>query len=495
MSSKISKNIKQLRNEHSMTQDVLAEKLCVTRQAISSWENDRTQPDVMMVEKLSEIFGCSIEEVIYGKKRNTEIETERKNYTSTLVIVFSVLGALLVGAGAVLVFVNFWLNMSLAFKTVLSFVPVCLGFACALFVLLKKNDSLPFKEGGAILWSVGVAATLIMLKNLFGIAIEDEVFYFLICVLVLPVSVIFKSISAMFIHYAFLICGMVNLLDSHYKSSEYIDFIVVLFFTATTILQSVYFYFNYKKACQSTYSVLFLWFSFIAASAMFLLFAVMSGETGYFIIALCALSITLLLIGEREPSYTMPFKLFGFLGVAVSILCFASSDFPQSLYVISVERIVALVLILLTPIVVFVLLKDNCKDKLASVFLCVVSVCLAIYVVGIILISKEAELILGENHRDIGEKVFLILKFAAFLVYIMMIALGARERKLYPMNVGFIFFMIYTMMLISQLDTSLLENGILLLIFGAVLLSINLVISKAKLAENKGSKEVAGNEK
>ena len=35
----IGKNIKQFRNEKNMTQDQLAEKLSVTRQAVSNWEN------------------------------------------------------------------------------------------------------------------------------------------------------------------------------------------------------------------------------------------------------------------------------------------------------------------------------------------------------------------------------------------------------------------------------------------------------------------------
>ena len=120
--AKISKNIKRLRQDVNLTQDSLAEKLCISRQAVSSWENDRTQPDVDMLERLSEVFGVSIEEIIYGKKRNTTLETEKQTYGNTLTIVFSILGALLVGVGLVLIFVTFWQDMSLMFKGILSFV-------------------------------------------------------------------------------------------------------------------------------------------------------------------------------------------------------------------------------------------------------------------------------------------------------------------------------------------------------------------------------------
>ena len=68
--AKVSKNIKKLRTDKKMTQDALAEKINVTRQTISSWENDRTQPDIDMLVLLANAFDIGVEELIYGEKRN-----------------------------------------------------------------------------------------------------------------------------------------------------------------------------------------------------------------------------------------------------------------------------------------------------------------------------------------------------------------------------------------------------------------------------------------
>ena len=38
--------IKKMRNELSLSQDELAEKIFVSRQSISNWENDKTYPDI-----------------------------------------------------------------------------------------------------------------------------------------------------------------------------------------------------------------------------------------------------------------------------------------------------------------------------------------------------------------------------------------------------------------------------------------------------------------
>ena len=79
---KISKNIKKFRAEKNLTQDALAEKIHVTRQAISNWENDKTKPDIEALEALATALEVEIEELIYGEKKEIVIsqdKTKEKN--------------------------------------------------------------------------------------------------------------------------------------------------------------------------------------------------------------------------------------------------------------------------------------------------------------------------------------------------------------------------------------------------------------------------------
>ena len=55
----ISKRIKELRQQQGMTQEELAERVHVTRQAVSNWENKKTRPDVEMLEAISNGFKSS----------------------------------------------------------------------------------------------------------------------------------------------------------------------------------------------------------------------------------------------------------------------------------------------------------------------------------------------------------------------------------------------------------------------------------------------------
>lgn len=60
---KIHENIKRLRTEKELTQEQVAEKLYVTRQCISRWEQGITVPDIESMEKLAEVFDCAINDI------------------------------------------------------------------------------------------------------------------------------------------------------------------------------------------------------------------------------------------------------------------------------------------------------------------------------------------------------------------------------------------------------------------------------------------------
>lgn len=62
----VGKNIKLIRSNLHLSQEQLAEKLFVTRQAVSNWENGKTQPDLCMLEKIAEALTVESTDLIYG---------------------------------------------------------------------------------------------------------------------------------------------------------------------------------------------------------------------------------------------------------------------------------------------------------------------------------------------------------------------------------------------------------------------------------------------
>lgn len=65
---KIGNFIYDLRKKYNLTQAELANRLHITAQAVSKWENGRGVPDIELLKKLSEEFDVSISELIDGQK-------------------------------------------------------------------------------------------------------------------------------------------------------------------------------------------------------------------------------------------------------------------------------------------------------------------------------------------------------------------------------------------------------------------------------------------
>ena len=64
MEQSLGKRIVANRKRLGLTQDQLAERLGVTAQAVSKWENDQSCPDITMLPKLAEIFGISTDALL-----------------------------------------------------------------------------------------------------------------------------------------------------------------------------------------------------------------------------------------------------------------------------------------------------------------------------------------------------------------------------------------------------------------------------------------------
>ena len=83
MEQTLGKRIAENRKRLGLTQDSLAEKLGITAQAVSKWENDQSCPDITMLPRLAEIFGITTDELLGREKaqpvHTAEVVTEEKD--------------------------------------------------------------------------------------------------------------------------------------------------------------------------------------------------------------------------------------------------------------------------------------------------------------------------------------------------------------------------------------------------------------------------------
>ncbi|MST75651.1 helix-turn-helix domain-containing protein [Roseburia sp. MUC/MUC-530-WT-4D] len=89
----LGKQIRKYRKEQSLSQDELAEKVYVSRQTISNWENDKSYPDVNSLILLSEVFHTSIDNLIKGdvEVMKEQVKNEDRKEFEKISRIFSVL--------------------------------------------------------------------------------------------------------------------------------------------------------------------------------------------------------------------------------------------------------------------------------------------------------------------------------------------------------------------------------------------------------------------
>ena len=75
----IGKKLKNARIEAGLTQEKAAEKINVSRQTISNWENEKSYPDIISVIALSDLYSVSLDELLKGDQKMAEHLEESTN--------------------------------------------------------------------------------------------------------------------------------------------------------------------------------------------------------------------------------------------------------------------------------------------------------------------------------------------------------------------------------------------------------------------------------
>ena len=80
MNIKLADRLVELRKEHKLSQEALAEKLGLSRQSISKWERAEASPDTDNLIALAEVYGITLDQLL-GNEETTDTTTEASTET------------------------------------------------------------------------------------------------------------------------------------------------------------------------------------------------------------------------------------------------------------------------------------------------------------------------------------------------------------------------------------------------------------------------------
>lgn len=140
----LSSQIKKYRNALNLSQEELAEKIYVTRQTISNWENNKNYPDIHSLLLLSSLFNISLDQLIKGdikimKEEINKAGLQKFNRDGAIFTLLLVL--LIVSSVPLIVFLGYFGWFILAILTAIT-----MYYAIKLEKYKKNNDIQTFKE-------------------------------------------------------------------------------------------------------------------------------------------------------------------------------------------------------------------------------------------------------------------------------------------------------------------------------------------------------------
>lgn len=481
--AKVAKNIKRLRNARGLSQEQLAAELHISRQAVSHWENDRTQPDIDMLEKLAEVLDAPIEEIIYGEKRQTTLEPDKKKPINTAAIILAIFGSLFVAVGLIFIFVTYWKSFAVPIKTIFAFVPILAGQFCAAFVYKKKLNSVPWREGAAVLWCAGIVATIAMINSIYDIHFGYENCLIIDGILFLPAIFLFGAAVPLAAYYYAVI---------HWGLYQYSNTSNLLIMVLTAVLFAVgliYLYIHRKEKEEPMFKFS-LWASTVGVLAFIYIFSTLCTNL-IPISSMLACTAALTALCKNNKDYTVPFKIGSLLGTLVccfySIIPLYSSYFYYEYEDIEASYTLWIVIMAaITAVCVFAgrqNLKESIYRKISTFVLC------AWAAVEFIIPYLNFEKFQWVRFVILG-----IYWIFTVIISINLIIGGVRHSDFIEMNAGLILMLLNIGYLIMSANLDMFYNGIVLIVLGVILLAVNFTLAKnvkAIAAEHKGGDENA----
>lgn len=140
----LGKQIKMYRLENKLSQEELADRIYVSRQTISNWENDKSYPDINSLVLLSEVFKVSLDKLIKGdvdvmKDVIQKEEVDKMNHYGKIYTIMLIVTV--VSVVPLFMWLGFWAFIPWGIIWVLS-----MYFASKIEKIKKDNDVQTYKE-------------------------------------------------------------------------------------------------------------------------------------------------------------------------------------------------------------------------------------------------------------------------------------------------------------------------------------------------------------
>ena len=421
---------------------------------------------------IDELVRAQIIDEATALRINQYFDTKKRLSVNLLIIIFAIIGAILIGSGTILIIAHNWDEFSLSTRSMFSFIPIVTGQILCFYTIIRKFDSIAWKEFSSILLFLVIGASRGLLYQIYHIEDNYSQFMFWWLLSSLPLIYIFKSRVTTLLYIACATSISVSNYGVFFYRGMFSYWLLLL-------LWLPYYIINLKKEqnkIMSLYTNLFLALSMIISLGHVTVRHYSILFPAYFFLLSVFILLNNFSIFRFSNSNYGAFDIAGTAGVYFMLFMFSFSDMWKenylnelSIYHLSDDGTLIWIFGLLL-LCIILLLFNLFKDR--KNFLKMEYYAFLMFAILFFLIKQEIVSMLIINIYLAG-------------ISIEKIVTGVRKMKMRIMNLGLLLFSILLILRFFDTEMDFIYRGIAFIIIGIAFIAANYVMLKKKRISNE----------
>lgn len=406
-----------------------------------------------------------IDEAVANNIINYYLEKERnkKKFLTNTTLPLCIVAALFIITGICFLLADNWESIPHALQVIIGLLPIILGAASCYYVYKHQYESRAFKEASCLIYCIGLGTTFCLINYIFDIKIDIPIYVFTLAIFAYPIVFLFRSVIASSVIIATL-CVSTSAMNDDLSVVLYliIFFIDLLFFYRTYHTEKETFLVKFRTATLPLVLFFVIMWGHIALKDGYTSEDKILILASFFASACISYSLhTWIKQSTHIQSNASFLKATTYIAnfIILDYFAFSLSDYHTDEYGPTAFPTIAIIQILLLGISFFMKWKRGLKPELDE--------WITLPLIPLVLVIPYAHL--SHTFQGLG------LIYMAYITFV-----SIRTMDVLKLNLALVGWYVFMLMTLFEYDQSIILIGTLSIIWGVVLILINLFISKKK---------------
>ncbi len=407
-----------------------------------------------------------IDEAVANNIINYYLEKEgnKKKFLTNTTLPLCIVAAIFIITGICFLLADNWESIPHALQVIIGLLPIILGAASCYYVYKHQYESRAFKEAACLIYCIGLVTTFCLINSIFDMEINFSISVFTLAILAYPIVFLFRSVITSSVIIATLCISSIDMND---------DLMIIVLYLIIFFIDLLFLYRTYHTE-KDTFLV-----KFRTATLPFVLLCVIlwghsvltNGKSSednclilasFFASACISYSLhTWIKQSTHIQSNASFMKATTYIAnfIILAYFAFSLSDYHTDEYGPTAFPTIAIIQILLLGLSFFMKWKRGLKPELDE--------WITLPLIPLVLFIPYAYL----SYTFQG----LTIIYLAYLTFI-----SIRTMDVLKLNLALVGWYVFMLMTLFEYNKSIILIGTLSIIWGVVLILINLFISKKK---------------